>query len=112
MYVCVYVYRTPAAVRSSMALRTSGRMGTEEAAMPRNTCAAHGNALETRRQETGRGERRIREEDQGRTNVLRRHLLAQRGPELPHPCAPALAVARQVEGLRFHTHADINKHNR
>ena len=47
----MYVYRTPAAVRSSMALRTSGRMGTEEAAMPRNTCAAHGNALGTRRQE-------------------------------------------------------------
>ena len=58
MYVCMYVYRTPAAVRSSMALRTSGRMGTEEAAMPRNTCAAHGNALGTTR-------RRIREERGG-----------------------------------------------
>ena len=39
MYACMYVwYRTPAAVRSSIVLRTSGRTGTEEAAMPRNTC--------------------------------------------------------------------------
>lgn len=33
-----YTNRMPAAVRSSTVLRTSGLMGTEEAAMPRKTC--------------------------------------------------------------------------